>query len=337
MAIDHYDGFNTFATADILKVFDSTTGSPVIDATAGRRSAGALKVPSAASSGNVFKAFSANAQEIILSVNLNPSALPTADRNIIAFFDGATQQCSLRLNTSGTVSITRNGSTVLATSTATVDIAGDNFFEFKAIIDNTTGAYEVRLNEVNILSATSVDTQQTANAYATRYMLGTDLGGGTVTYTWSDFNVQIGSTLSFFGDARVDFKPLDGDGNYSDLTPSSGVDHYLLVDETVLDAGDNVSGSTVTNKDSFTTTAMATLASETIHAVRVISAMKKSDSGTRSAKLGFRSSTTDSVGSAIALSTSDVYYNEILETDPATAAAWIAAGVDAAEPIVEVA
>jgi hypothetical protein len=61
---------------------------------------------------------------------------------------------------------------LLGRSDPCVAPGGYHHFEFKTKIDNATGYIEVRVNEVTVLNLTGIDTQNTANAAAAQFMVG---------------------------------------------------------------------------------------------------------------------------------------------------------------------
>ena len=288
---------------------------------------------------NVTKTLPSSAATVVIGFNFNASALPgAAPRSIARLLYSGTVHVTLALNSSGTLSVTRAG-TVLATSAATISLATDQYIELKATIHDTTGAYELRLNGVNILSATNVDTRNASTASIDQISLGPDGNpAATTTYLYDDLYVldTSGSTNNdFLGDVRIDAIYPTADGTYTDWTPSTGSDHYALVDESTPNGTDYVSSSTAAEQDSFAMGSPPVLASEIIMGVRVKVAALKDDAGSRSIKVGVRSGTTDSLSAAQALTTSQMIYSHILETDPNTSAAWLPGGIDALQTMIE--
>lgn len=339
MALLFMDGFDHYATADITKKWSTSVGPATISSAAGRRSGGAL----AGSIGNnayVVKNITAGATFIMGAAFQFPGASSIAN-DLFRLLDATTLQCGVRVNGDGTLLVHRNGTT-LATSTAALAFAAYNYIEWKVTIADSiaTNSCKVRLNGVDVLTlAAASDTKNTANASANQVSIGGISGNATSVFV-DDFYLcdASGSTNNdFLGDCRVDTLLPNGDGNYTSLTPSTGVSHYLLVDETAPNTTDYNESSTATNKDSYQMVNLGALASQTIYGVQALGAVLKDDAGARSIKVGMRSSSTDSSSAAQALSTSQLYYSNIHETDPATATAWTESGVNAAEALFEVA
>jgi len=217
--------------------------------------------------------------------------------------------------------------TVLGVSAATLS-AGYNYIEIKATIHDSTGAVEVKINGVtdNNLNLTNVDTRNGGTG-----VIDTILIAGTG-YT-DDFYVcdTSGATNNdFLGDIRVDTIYPDGDGNYTQFTPSTGTAHWSLVDETTPNTTDYNSGANIGDRDSYTYAALSAITSQTIYGVQINAAALKSDSGSRSLGTMSRLSGTNKDGSGAALSTSQTYISEIQETDPASAA-WTESNINSAE------
>jgi hypothetical protein len=90
----------------------------------------------------------------------------------VAFSDAGNAQCSICINSMGTVWI-RNGSSgggVLAGSTVAVSANSVNYLEWQVTF-GTTAAYQVWLNGISIFSGTG-NTKTTANSYANGFTVG---------------------------------------------------------------------------------------------------------------------------------------------------------------------
>jgi hypothetical protein len=344
MALLFFTGFDTYASADIGKEFTSVTGfsgaTPGINSSGGRRSGGALYAPNNSASGSsALITLPGSYSTFVAGFAFNASQF-LADKTFALFKDAGTAQLELQMNSDGTIDVTRNG-TVLGTSAAAMSANTYHYIEFKATIHDTTGSYELRLDGVNILSASNVDTKNTANASINSVTLGAPSQniGSLTTWKYDDFYVldTTGSAPNnnFLGDVRIDSIYPSADGNYTQWTPSTGSTHYTLVDETVPNGTDYVSNGTTGNKDSYAMGDVPALTAQTIYGVKVKAAALKDDAGSRTLKVGARSSTTDSVSSAQAITTSQLYYWHILETNPATSAAWTESAVNSMEALIE--
>ncbi|AQV94744.1 hypothetical protein BJN34_12725 [Cupriavidus necator] len=333
MSLIFMDGFDHYATADITKKWTSLAGAS-INASGGRRGGGAMSV---SGSGNyVQKTFPAAAGWVVgaaLSANILSSA------TIFALLDAGTIQCDLRLNVDGTLSVTRNGTAVTG-GTSTLALSAGTFYyiEWKVTIADSIGANscKVRVNGVDwITVATGQDLKSTANATANQVRLGISASTLTLLYDDHYVNDQNGSVNNdFLGDVRVDALYPTSDGANQAWTPSTAGAHWSLVDETAPNTTDYVESGTAAQKDTY---GMGDISHTpvSIFGTQVNIAALKDDAGARSLKPVTRSGGTDYSGTAQALATTQAYYSEVRETDPATSAAWTKTGFNAAEFGVE--
>lgn len=337
MALRFIDGFDHYVTADMLLKWTAAGAIAPTIASGGRRSGQALRISSATAS-SLSKTIDAQATWII-GFALNAAALPTVDRPILALVETATLHVDVRVKPDGTFIVTRNGTT-LGTSTATLTAGSYSYIEFKCTIDNSAGAFELRLNGTNILSASSQDTQNGGTATANVIRLGY-AAGITSSSNWDYDDLYVcDSTGSdnndFLGDCRVDTYMPSGAGNTTNLTPSAG-SNYQCVDESLQNGDtDYVQSSTATDKDTYAVTDMTHTPTD-IYGVQVNLVSKKDDAGARSIAAVTRSGGADYDGATQALSTSYVVYLEVVEQDPNTSAAWTKTNLNAAEFGVKIA
>ena len=269
----------------------------------------------------------------IVGVAFRVNALgPT--NSIILLRDAGTAQLSVYSNTSGNLVVYRGG-TIIATSTSSVlSVDVWYYLEFKATINNTTGAYEVRLNGSTVtgLSATGVNTRQTANNYANEIMLSQGNASGN---RFDDLYVcdSSGSTNNdFLGDVRVDTIMPTADGSATDFTPSTGTDNYAMVDDATPDSDSTyVSSSTVNHTDLYTFADLQSLTGS-IFGIQTVLWGRKDDAGVRSVAPAIKTGATTAVGDDFALAASYSYNLQVMETNPANSdAAWTISDVNNSE------
>lgn len=332
MALLFCDGFDHYATADLLKKWRSGTAATAgIVTSGGRRNGGYVNLQNTGSTAMLLSV--SNLATVICGFGFNPASAGTAA--ILHFLDSTTTQCTLFYNIGGSLSVYRgNGTTLLGSSAGgIVPTAAWCYIEVKIAIHNTAGTVEVRVNgnTTPVINLTSQNTRSTSNNFANGIA---PVAVGAFSPTWfDDFYVcDTSGSLNndFMGDVRVDTLLPNGDGNYSQFTCSTGSTHSTLVDETTPNTTDYVSSSTVSQKDSYTMGNLANT-STTVKGIQVCNAILKDDAGARSAANLIRSSSTDAQGTSTALSTSQSYLLSIHETDPATSAAWAATAVNAME------
>jgi hypothetical protein len=123
-----------------------------------------------------------------------------------------------------------------------------------------------------------------------------------------------------------------GEGSNRQFSCSTGSTHNTLVNETAPNGDTNyVEDSVAGHYDTWAVADVTVLASPSIFGVQATLSAKKSDAGSRGLGVVCKNSSTTSDGPDTALSTTYAYLLRILETDPATSAAWTENGVNAAE------
>ena len=334
------DGFDHYATADGSKKW--TSFSAAINASAGRRGGGCVEANAGDECAKTFTAATSFVIGFAFSVG---SLLPGSTRVICKLTDAGTVQCSILLNSDGTLSVVRGTATAVTGGTSSFALSTNTFYyvEWKVTIADSIGANscKVRINGADIITvATGQDLKSSANASANQVSLwhSSNTGADSTVRYYDDFYIcdQSGSTNNdFLGDLRIDALYPNADGTYSQFTPSTGTDHFALVDETTPNTTDYNDGSTVGDRDSYALGNLAALTSQTVYAVQVNAAMNKDDAGAKSASTFVRSGGSNSDGASAALGTSQAYVSQMYETDPASAA-WTESTVNGMEAGVRV-
>lgn len=256
----------------------------------------------------------------------------------IVLFDGTvagTAQVSLILLASGIIQVCAgNAGTVLASSSLLIPAAWC-FIEAKLVVANS-GSAIVKVNGVEYINSTGIDTQQSANATADSFRIGQAGSSSAMSFIMDDFYVLDGSgaapTNDLIGDCRVETIMPSGNGNSSQFDGSDGnqTDNYLLVDE--IDADDDttyVESPDVNDKDTYAYANLATTAG-TVYAINIQPRHKKTTAGTRSIATVARHSTNEVDSSAIPCSTDYVPYMDIRESKPG-GGTWSISDVNGAE------
>lgn len=366
MACLYLDSVEQYATADISdKWTGSTVGSfavsqPTLAVSANGRTGtnslrfayGATTTSQAAARAFVQKTLTPADATCITGFAFRTSAAPAAKFPICSIYDGlaSAEQVTLVLNTDMTLALYRgagNG-TLLGTTSQALSVNAYHYIELKVTISDAAGAYEIRLDGVSRLSASSVDTQATANASWNNVRYGYSAqcatasnssligaGGGGSNWDYDDLYVCDGSGGSlddFLGDLKIYAVLPNADGGNNDFTLSTGVTHSTLVDDsTPNDDTDYVSSSTVGHRDSWNFTNLPSTVG-TIVAVQVNLQARKDDAGTRKIVEVVRISSTNYDGATEAtLTTGYLDHYFVLPTNPATTAAWTKSDVDGAE------
>ena len=260
----------------------------------------------------------------------------SAGTQILALLDSNTQQVDLRQNVDGSMSVTRNG-TVLGTTPSPVGLTNQwNYYELKATIHNTAGAYELRVNGQSLISATNVNTRNTANNSANQVQFGSSFSGfnnGQV-YDYDDFYACDGTGTTnndFLGEMRIETLYPNSPGTYTNFTPVPAGSNYANVDEASPD--DDASVVVASSFGVMDTYLMSHLSGTptNIKGTMLTVMARKDNAGIRAVAPVVRSGGSNSVGTDRYLGASYVCYMRVDETDPGTGAAWTAAGVNAVE------
>lgn len=261
--------------------------------------------------------------------------LPTqsANREFLAFRDGTTEQCKIRLNTDFSLSILTSAGTVIATSDpAVVTPQYWHYLEVKVEIDGA-GAYEIRLDEQTVLSGVNADLQATGNSYFTNLRLQYMGGTSPDPTTYDDFYLcdDTGSDFNDFqGDVEIDTLYVDGAGFQADWTPLSG-SNYQMVDEGegAFDEDTTYNSSNTPGEiDLFTMTNLPDINGSTILAVAVDVGIRH-DSGTPTARAVLRTDGSNYEGPNYSTSGGYTYMRWLMTTNPDTSVQWLEAEVNA--------
>lgn len=249
---------------------------------------------------------------------------------LLGLYDGATEQLSVRVQAAtGRLQISRAGTT-LATSTFAVSNVYV-YIELKATISDAAGSYDLRVNGVSVLSASGVDTKNTANASvnSVRFGISTNVAEFDIDDVYIADTTGAAPNNDLLGDVRVETIQPTAAGNSTQFTPSTGA-NYTTVDEASPSTADFVTSTADNQTDTYTFGNLSSTPT-TVHAVAVRVYASKTDAAAKSLAIVTRPASTDHVSADMALSTSSTYYSEIRSLNPETSAAWTGAEVNATE------
>lgn len=257
----------------------------------------------------------------------------TASRTIIDFRDDSTAHVSVRISPIGRLQVINGDGTVLATGTTDI-IAGNYYYiEFKATINGTTGAVELKLNAATDASASNVDTLNTATATVNNVRFRSSSESASATTDIDDIYVLDGSGSSnttFLGDVRVECLFPEGAGALTQWTPSAGQNYQDVDESDPNDDTDYVQTSTATNTDTYTFTDL-TPTTGTVKGVQINIVARKDDAGTRTIAPVIRQSSSNQVGSNQNITTNFAHYRQIYDVNPHTSVAFTISEVNADE------
>lgn len=246
----------------------------------------------------------------------------------IDFYDGTSKGASVHIE-DGIIEV--YGSAALL-GTGYFDQQRNSWYwlEVKIKCNSTTGTYEVKIGETTIVSGSGVNTKAGSNDYHNKIRIDDDAAIVSI----DDLYICDSSGSSnndFLGNVKVQTLLPDGAGNSTQFTPSAGA-NYACVDEVIIDDDTTyVEDSVSTNKDLYTYDNVASGTSG-IKGIQIDTHCKETDATSYSIVTPIRSGSTDYDDSPQAIgTTSYVNKRRIAEQDPNTSAAWVEAGINAAE------
>jgi hypothetical protein len=255
--------------------------------------------------------------------------------DFIRIKEGATIHLALAM-TAGAVLQVKVGSTVIATGITVLPMNSWVYVEFKGVIHDTAGSYEVHIDGVAEASLTNAGPVDTRNAGATGQwdrvsVLPTSTGWTSFVDDFYLCDLSGTSRNDFLGPIKIDtLMPQPGNGTNVGFTPSTGTDHGALVDENPPNTTDYNGGATVGLKDTYNLT-NPTL-SGAILGIQVNMYAAKSDVGGRKVVSVVRVGGTDYDGSPdLPLITTFQYVSQVRSQNPGTSADWTVADVTALE------
>jgi hypothetical protein len=334
MAIRDLCSFDTLANADVGNRFSIPPGNiaPSISAATGRGGTASLRGSSFGY--GVARYGLPNHATYGIACSFRIAVPPTSSQPILALMDDTTYQCHVNMDAAGRVQFVRGINTTVATSAAVVIFANTtHHLQFMATIDPSVGVYEIRVDGVNVLSATGANTRNTTNNFANGYQIASGNATGS-NWDIDDLYVWDGSgslNTGFPGDVRVLSSLPNGAGATTNFTPTSGA-NYTTVDDPTPNTTDYVSGTTVGNKDTY---AFADIVgSGTVRGSMLSVYAQKADVGAaRGIKAICRSGGTEVLSTEQILGLGWRYWlQSVYEQDPATSALWAnLAALNAAE------
>ena len=259
--------------------------------------------------------------------------LPVNKYYVFTLYDGSTIQMSVKLNADRKLEVYRGDSVLLATGTTVIDIASWRYVEFKTTIDDSAGAYELRIDGILELSDSGIDTQMSSNSYWEFFGFRVLLSGLYRVHV-DDFYIldSTGSSNNdFLGPIHIETLFPDADVT-SQWTTSTGVDHYAMVDENPADDDTSyLEDDTTGQRELFDFPA---LAPGTLDIFAVTSVLDANITEAEILDLKFvnQSDTTVTTGSAVEIiSDTRLRYTEIYEEDPDASSPWTKTTLEAAQ------
>lgn len=215
--------------------------------------------------------------------------------------------------------------------------------EAKFKVNSTTGYVIIKIDGTQVFNETGIDTNDFYGNVVAVQFGGVDLSDSALTDSGEDYfaiddvwvlKTEGGDPDDFLGDqVRIISMPPDGDDT-TDWTPSTGLDHYVLIDENGADSSDYVETNTNNDVDMYTIDNPET--GTPIHAFKI--EVEAIDTATGSNSLDVR---IDSNGTVVETNHNvtntgsyDIFVHHQI-TDPDTGSAWTSSGVNSAKVGIE--
>ena len=251
--------------------------------------------------------------------------------NVAGFSDGV----QLQFAGSGTIEINDGGGTQLAvTSANTVSANTWHHVEVQAKCNSTTGYVELRVDGATVASVNNVDTTESGSEEWSCVAL---CAPGSVLYQMRFDNLYIcndqGSTNNgFLGECFVHTLKPTSDAGTNDGTPSTGNDHYAMVDEAVPDTDTTyITVDTDGDKEMFGYETLSINSGAPVLGIQMASVGARRTAAFAKLKHVFESGGTESSQNSHTLHGTANYMGvqQIQESNPDTSAAWTESEVNA--------
>lgn len=255
------------------------------------------------------------------------NGMTVATSRMVRFYSGATEMCALSVTPSGEIVAYRSATELGRSAVGVLAFDAWVSLAWELVIHATTGRFTVYIDGNQVLNLTNVNTRNGTPTTVDKITptLSANLGGSAKVRI--DDIYVIDSATRLTNHPRIVSQPVTGDGATLNYTPSTGTSHYAVVDEIPASAADYLSASTVGDVDELTLAALSSTPLS-IEEVCVVGYLQKTDATTRSMALGVKSGGTTSDGPNYALNSTGLRHERPIATDPNTAAAWSASGVN---------
>lgn len=210
--------------------------------------------------------------------------------------------------------------------------------ECKVFLNNATGTLELRIDGQVVASLSNIDTQATANAYATRLYLAAGSTGGSpdVLNYYHHIIVMNGTGTElndFLGPVEMPEIVPTASGSYSDFVANTGTD-FQAVDDTNPDGDTTYIAGTLADKSTFICSDLPAGVTD-IHGVVFWNYARRDDGVTRGIKNLMRNGTDELTAGEYFVGSSYAYGMLVQTLSPFTGAAWTPAEFNATELGVE--
>jgi hypothetical protein len=278
----------------------------------------------------------ANTQTVIVGCAFRLDGAPgSGPYALLQFWDLDELQCYVDLNTDLTLSFKRGDDTTLGTSTATMTAGQYGYIECKVSVAGS-GSYEVRLDEITVITGTGVDTDVSGNEYCNAVQMG-GRGPNNNDGFFDDFylcDTTGDYNKDFLGDTHIEARFPDNAGDYEDwglvdaaLTNTrnwESVDEATPDDESTYNAG-----SALSQRDTFFFG--SPVLDVPVYGLVLQNRVRKASAGERNLALISISSGSLMQGDTHYFGSGYRYIRQIYPTEPVTGTVWTRDGIGTAQ------
>lgn len=261
-------------------------------------------------------------------------AFGDATNPIVRFMDGTSDQVDLRVTSTAGFQITRNG-TPLGTSADDVIAFGFyNYIEMRVVFHNSAGIVQLRVNGAQVINQSTLDTTNTANAFANKLRLQPFATSGSYDIRFDDLYLLDGTGSSphnaFLGECRVETHLPSANGAFVEFSPIGAGSNFQCVQDSPADDDTTYTqGNSIGNRDIYTLAAYSFVG--TIYGVSVNVTHRKDDVGNRTIAPLARVSSTLYEGTQDACMSQYKVSSKIWERNPNSGNLWTLSDVNAAQ------
>lgn len=334
MAIWLIDPFDTYDTAQITRLWDQKHATAAIISTANPRT-GAQHMRFTRVAGTniqlLTKTVNRSSASLTYGCAFDPRLAGANARLGITVFNGIDAECTLEINANGITAYRGTDvGTVLGTGAGWT--ANEyHSYEFGFTVSDGAGVIQVKMDGVDLINLTGLDTKATAVATpANITSLVFDETGWAVGDTVDMDDAHFEDTLTFHGDWKLELLTPTSD-DLTEWTASSGGTHFDDVDEIPAnDDTDYIEATAINQRDSFGFSNIAAV-NPTIKCVQLMAMCKLPGAGTAQLSLYQRDAVpVEDASAAQAVATGNYRYAWVVqETDPIAGGAWTPTNVDA--------
>lgn len=252
---------------------------------------------------------------------------------LFRLLDAGTVQVDLRTDGTGKPFFTRNGTTIGSTSTTALVANTWYWIELQVTISTTVGVANLYINNVSVLAGSSLNTQNTGNAFFNQMAL-VAVSPNFLADSFHFWDSTAGDFTGFpYGEHIIDTRLPNAAGSNAAWTRGGTITgaNFSQVNEANEDADTTyVVSSTANQIDSYAFPAMAETAG-IIGTVAINTVDRIDDVGPHTMDHFTKSGASTALSAAISPSASYLNHQTFRGTDPNTSAAWTLTNLNAAE------